>query len=84
MLLAYTSLMFLHTCYSLCVLHYIIYDCANNHQQRQEAHVSHSITIPPEYGPFLIALKAKSVPLHATKALRRRGDIAPTHSPPRH
>jgi hypothetical protein len=26
----------------------------------------------------------KAVPLHATKALRRRGDIAPTHSRPRH
>jgi hypothetical protein len=28
--------------------------------------------------------KAKAVPLHATKALGRRGGIAPTHSRPRH
>jgi hypothetical protein len=28
--------------------------------------------------------KAKAVPLHATKTLRGRGGIAPTHSRPRH
>jgi hypothetical protein len=29
-------------------------------------------------------LKAKAVPLHATKALEWRGGITPTHSRPRH
>jgi hypothetical protein len=28
--------------------------------------------------------KAKAVPLHAMKALGGRGDIAPTHTRPRH
>jgi len=32
----------------------------------------------------MIQLKAKAVPLHATKALGERGSIAPTHSRPRH
>jgi hypothetical protein len=33
---------------------------------------------------FEAEAKAKAVPLHAMKALGERGDIAPTHSRPRH
>jgi hypothetical protein len=33
---------------------------------------------------FTKKLKAKDVPLHATKSLEGRGGIAPTHSRPRH
>jgi hypothetical protein len=34
--------------------------------------------------PFGDVLKSKAVPLHAMEALGGRGDIAPTHSRPRH
>jgi hypothetical protein len=33
---------------------------------------------------FLDVKKSKAVPLHAMEALGGRGDIAPTHSRPRH
>jgi hypothetical protein len=43
--------------------------------------VSIPVTIILFYGKIL---KAKAVPLHATKALGGRGSIVPTHSRPRH
>jgi hypothetical protein len=36
------------------------------------------------WAPSEVPLKAKALPLYATKACRGRGGIAPTHSRPRH
>jgi hypothetical protein len=46
-------------------------------------HDKESVT-PMEFVRPIVQAKAKAVPLHATKALGSRGDIAPTHSRPRH
>jgi hypothetical protein len=49
-------------------------------QQQQQQHIVVMKTVVL----FVVRNKSKAVPLHAMEALGGRGDIAPTHSRPRH